>query len=128
MAPVIILDREGYFVAALGSPGGSQILAYNGKAVVGILAWKLPMQAAFELPNLIAHGNDFSGELARFSPEVLAALRDQGIDLISGRAEGSGLHGVMRKPDGSYEGGADSRREGVVRMLPAALPGGRSGP
>jgi gamma-glutamyltranspeptidase/glutathione hydrolase len=127
MAPVIILDHDGRFVAALGSPGGSAILAYNAKAVVGILAWHLSMQAAFELPNVIARGEQFSGEAARLSPEVLAGLRDRGIDLAGGRAEGSGLHGLMRKIDGSYEGGADSRREGVVRMLPAAA-GGRSGP
>jgi len=123
MAPVIVVDRDGHFVAALGSPGGSAILTYNAKAVVGILAWGLSMQGAIELPNLIAHGNEFVGELGRFSPEILAGLRDRGIRLESGHAEGSGLHGIMRKPDGNYEGGADSRREGVVRMLPAPAPG-----
>jgi gamma-glutamyltranspeptidase/glutathione hydrolase len=120
MAPLIVLDHDGHFVAALGSPGGSSILAYNGKTVVGILAWGLSMQAAIELPNLIAHGNDFVGELGRFSPEVLAGLRDRGISLTAGHAEGSGLHGILRRSDGNYEGGADSRREGVVRMLPPA--------
>ena len=123
MAPVIVVDHDGHFVAALGSPGGSAILTYNAKAVVGILAWGLSMQGAIELPNLIAHGNEFAGELGRFSPEILAGLRDRGIRLESGRAENSGLHGIMRKPDGTYEGGADSRREGVVRMLPGAAPG-----
>jgi gamma-glutamyltranspeptidase/glutathione hydrolase len=81
------------------------------------------MQAAIELPNLIAHGSDFVGELGRFSPEVLAGLRERGITLATGHAEGSGLHGILRKADGTYEGGADSRREGVVRMLPAAAAG-----
>jgi gamma-glutamyltranspeptidase / glutathione hydrolase len=118
MAPIIILDHDGHFVAALGSPGGSSILPYNAKTVVGVLAWKLSMQAAIELPNLIAHGNDFNGEVDRFSPAVLAGLKERGIDLAAGHAENSGLHGLMRKPDGTYEGGADSRREGIVRMLP----------
>jgi gamma-glutamyltranspeptidase/glutathione hydrolase len=120
MAPIIVLDHDGHFVAALGSPGGSSILEYNGKAVLGVLAWGLSMQAAIELPNLIAHGNNFVGELDRFSPEVLAGLRDRGITLASEDGEDSGLHGILRKADGTYEGGADSRREGVVRMLPAA--------
>jgi gamma-glutamyltranspeptidase/glutathione hydrolase len=123
MAPIIIVDHDGRFVAALGSPGGSSILAYNAKAVVAILAWGLSMQAAIELPNLIAHDDQFVGELGRFSPEVQRGLHDRGIDLTTGHAEGSGLHGILRKPDGSYEGGADSRREGVVRVLPAAAPG-----
>jgi len=117
MAPIIILDHDGHFVAALGSPGGSSILPYNAKTVVGVLAWKLSMQAAIELPNLVAHGNDFAGEVDRFSPAVLAGLKERGINLAPGHAENSGLHGLLRKPDGSYEGGADSRREGIVRML-----------
>lgn len=117
MAPVIVLDHDGHFVAAFGSPGGSSILDYNTKTAVGVLAWKLSMQEAIELPNLIARGNDFAGEVERFTPVVLAGLRDRGIQLEPGHAENSGLHGLMRKPDGTLEGGADSRREGVVRMV-----------
>ncbi len=119
MAPVIVLDRAGNFVAALGSPGGSAILEYNAKVLVGLLAWKLSLKQAIELPNLIARGEAFSGEIAKFSPALLAGLRERGIELKSGHAENSGLHGVVRLADGSYEGAADSRREGVARMLPA---------
>ncbi|MGH8306292.1 MAG: gamma-glutamyltransferase family protein, partial [Steroidobacteraceae bacterium] len=118
MAPIIVLDHDGKFVAALGSPGGSAILEYNAKTLVGLLAWKLTLKQAIELPNLIARGETFSGELARFSPEVLAGLRERGMILKEGRAENSGLHGVVRRPDGTYQGAADSRREGVARMLP----------
>ncbi|HXN80087.1 MAG TPA: gamma-glutamyltransferase, partial [Steroidobacteraceae bacterium] len=119
MSPVIVLDRFGNFVAALGSPGGSAILEYNAKALVGLLAWKLSLKQAIELPNLIARGDTFSGEIAKFSPALLAGLRERGIELKPGHAENSGLHGVARLADGSYEGAADSRREGVARMLPA---------
>ena len=61
-------------MAAFGSPGGSSILDYNTKTAVGVLAWKLSMQQAIELPNLIARGNDIAGEVDRFSPEVLGRL------------------------------------------------------
>jgi gamma-glutamyltranspeptidase / glutathione hydrolase len=122
MAPVIVLDRGGGFVAALGSPGGSAILEYNAKTLVALLAWKLPIHQAIELPNLIARGNTFSGEMARFSPAVLAGLRERGIELKPGRAENSGLHAVVELADGTYQGAADSRREGVARMLPPAHP------
>jgi gamma-glutamyltranspeptidase/glutathione hydrolase len=118
MAPIIVLDHDGRFVGALGSPGGSAILEYSAKTVVGALAWHLSMQQAIDLPNLIAHGDDFAGEMGRFSPAVIAGLRDRDIDLGEGRAENSGLHGILRKPDGTYEGGADPRREGVVRLIP----------
>jgi gamma-glutamyltranspeptidase/glutathione hydrolase len=119
MAPIIVLDNEGEFVAALGSPGGSAILDYNAKALVALLAWKMPIKAAIELPNLIARGDDYFGELDRFAPGVLTGLRERGMELRSGRAENSGFHAVVRHPDGMYEGAADSRREGIVKMLPA---------
>jgi gamma-glutamyltranspeptidase/glutathione hydrolase len=117
MSPVIVLE-QGHLFAALGSPGGSSILAYNAKTLVGILAWKLPVQRAIELPNLIARGNNFEGELARFSPAVLAGLKDRGMELKEGFSENSGLHGLMREADGAFEGGADPRREGIVATLP----------
>ena len=117
MAPVIVLDHAGNFVAALGSPGGSAILEYNAKALVGLFAWRLSLKEAIELPNLIARGDAYSGETAKFSPALLAGLRDRGIELKPGHAENSGLHGVLRRADGTYEGAADSRREGVARSL-----------
>ena len=96
MAPVIVLDHDGNFVAALGSPGGGAITEYNAKALVGLLAWKLTIKQAIELPNLIARGDNFTGELAKFTPEVLAGLRERGMLLKLGRAENSGLQGVVR--------------------------------
>jgi gamma-glutamyltranspeptidase/glutathione hydrolase len=120
MAPIIVLDRARNFVAALGSPGGSAILEYNAKALVGLLAWKLSLKQSIELPNLIARGDSYSGEIARFSPAVLTGLHERGIDLKPGHAENSGLHGVLRRADGTYEGAADSRREGVARTLEPA--------
>ena len=117
MSPVIVLDRDGQFVAALGSPGGSAILDYNAKALVALLAWKMPVKAAIELPNVIARGDDYFGELDRVTPNVLAGLREKGVELRSGRAENSGFHAVVRHADGTYEGAADSRREGAVKVI-----------
>jgi gamma-glutamyltranspeptidase / glutathione hydrolase len=116
MSPVIVLDHDHQFYAALGSPGGSAILEYNAKALVGLLAWRLTLKQAFELPNLIARGDAFSGELAKFSPAVLEGLRERGIVLQAGHAENSGFHGVVRHADASFEGAADSRRSGIASM------------
>jgi len=112
MSPVIVLDRDGRLFAALGSPGGSAILAYNAKALVGLLAWNLPLQQAIDLPNLIARGQDFYGEVAKFPPEVVQGLAARGIELKGGRGEESGLHGVVLRGSGAVEGAADPRREG----------------
>jgi len=116
MSPVVVLDRDGRLIAALGSPGGSAILGYNAKTLVGLLAWKLPLQDAVELPNLIARGKDFFGEAAKFPPDVLEGLKARGVEVKPGRGEESGLHGVVLHADGRLEGAADPRREGVWRQ------------
>jgi gamma-glutamyltranspeptidase/glutathione hydrolase len=116
MAPVIVLDRKGRPYAALGSPGGTSILIYNAKTIVGLLDWHLTLQQAIELPNLFARGKDFFGEVGKFPPEVLAGLAVRGIEVKSGRGEESGLQGVVFHEDGRLEGAADPRREGVWRQ------------
>jgi gamma-glutamyltranspeptidase/glutathione hydrolase len=118
MTPAIILDSNGRFVGALGSPGGNAILAYVAKALVGVVDWGLPMQDAINLPNLVARGGNFMGEVDRFPPGVVEALRARGIEVRSGQGEDSGLHGVIWR-GGRLDGGADPRREGVVLIEPA---------
>jgi len=117
MAPVLVLDRAGHFLAALGSPGGSAILTYDAKTIVGVLDWGLTMQQAIDLPNLVSRGSDFFGEASKFPPEVLAALATRGVVVKGGRGEESGLHGVILRAGGALEGGADPRREGQWREL-----------
>ncbi len=117
MSPVVVIGRDGRLLAALGSPGGSAILGYNAKALVGLLAWGLPLQEAIDLPNLLARGKDYFGEVNKFPPEVLAGLAARGIEVKSGRGEESGLHGVVVLEDGSNAGAADTRREGVWRQM-----------
>jgi gamma-glutamyltranspeptidase / glutathione hydrolase len=114
MAPVIVLDRNRRFVAALGSPGGGAIMAYNLKTAVGVLDWKLPMQEAINLPNLIATTSFTAGEVDKFPPGVVDGLAARGVKFSGVAGEGSGLHGIEATPQG-LRGGADPRREGVVR-------------
>jgi gamma-glutamyltranspeptidase/glutathione hydrolase len=118
MAPVIILDASGRPVAALGSPGGSAILAYNAKAIVGLLAWRLPLQQAIDLPNVIARGDEYFGEAGKLAPGVADALAARGVAVKPGRGEESGLHGIVIGADGRATGAADPRREGVWKSLP----------
>ncbi|MDB5433272.1 MAG: gamma-glutamyltransferase [Caulobacter sp.] len=114
MAPVIVLDRSGGFVAALGSPGGSSILSYDLKTMIGVFDWKLPMQQAIALPNMVARGASFSSEPELYAPGVVAALKTRGIPSLGGFGENSGVQGIIKRK-GGYEGGADPRREGIAR-------------
>jgi gamma-glutamyltranspeptidase/glutathione hydrolase len=115
MSPTLVLDRQGRFVAAMGSPGGPAIVAYDLKTVVGVLDWKLPVQAAADLPNLIARGAVYDAEIGKFPPGVVEGLAARGVALSEGfGAEGSGVQAIEAVP-GGYRGAADRRREGVAR-------------
>ena len=116
MTPLILLTPDRRFAGAIGSAGGNAILAYVGKSLVAAIDWNLPMQEALAQPNLVARGPRFMGEVTKFSPDMLAALRAKGIELRPGQGEDSGVHGVLIR-DGRVDGGYDPRREGVVLLL-----------
>ncbi|MBW8734736.1 MAG: gamma-glutamyltransferase, partial [Asticcacaulis sp.] len=114
MAPVIVFARDGKtVVAAIGSPGGSSILCYNLKTLIGVLDWKLPMQEAINLPNVVARGDQIRVEQARMEPAVWDGLVQMGYKLTAVTGEESGLNGFILPGDGTVNGGSDPRREGV---------------
>jgi gamma-glutamyltranspeptidase/glutathione hydrolase len=114
MSPLIVLDRQGRFVAAAGSAGGPAIISYVLKTLIGALDWKLPMQSAIALPNLVPRGANFAAENDRFEPGLVDKLDALGFELRAGQFEESGLQGVRVRSDGTLEGGVDPRREGVA--------------
>lgn len=113
MTPTLILDRQGRLVGAIGSPGGSSILAYVAKALVGVIDWGLPMQEAIALPNLVVRGEMVGADAQALSPDIRAALAQAGMAVRPNATETSGLHGAIWR-DGRWDGGADPRREGVA--------------
>tara|TARA_R110000868_G_scaffold102499_10_gene282267 strand:- start:28 stop:1764 length:1737 start_codon:yes stop_codon:yes gene_type:complete len=113
MSPTIVFDAEGNFVLATGSPGGSSIIAYTAKTLVGMLDWGLTPQQAINLPNVVANGDVVRVEDG-MDPAILAGLQGLGFTLDANRGEISGIHIVRRLEDGSLIGGADPRREGVA--------------
>ena len=113
MAPSLVFDAAGEVRAALGSPGGPNIINYVAKALVGMLDWRLDIQAALAVPNFGS----------RNGPTLLE--RNTPYEMLKGELESrghevelapltSGLHGIERVP-GGWRGGADPRREGTVR-------------
>ncbi len=115
MSPVIVLEREsGEFVLATGSPGGNSIPSYVAKSLAAMLDWNLTAQQAADLPNIVARGDTTQAE-AGLSDAIVETLRDMGHEIVTTRGENSGIHIVRALPDGSLEGGADRRREGVAR-------------
>ena len=114
MSPTFVFDRgDGRLLMVLGSPGGAAIIHFVAKTLVGTLAWGLDPQRAVELPNVA----DFNGptfvEAGRLPPATLAALAARGHE-VRELPLASGVHALVRVPDGGWLGGADPRREGVV--------------
>jgi gamma-glutamyltranspeptidase/glutathione hydrolase len=117
MIPSILLTRDGKFAGAIGSAGGNAILAYVAHSLVAAVDWNMSMPDALAVPNLVARGPNFNGEVTKFSPAILEGMRRRGIDLKPGQGEDSGLTAVMVR-NGRIDGAADPRREGVVLTLP----------
>ena len=136
MAPHIVFNPDGEFLFTTGSPGGSSIIAYTAKTIVGMIDWGLSPQEAIELPNVIARRGTVKletqglepeltdepermGPAARFglSEDVAQELEAKGHALRRSKGEISGLHIIYRNEDGSLSGGADPRREGVATGL-----------
>ncbi|SEN28794.1 gamma-glutamyltranspeptidase / glutathione hydrolase [Pseudomonas sp. ok272] len=118
MAPTLIFDRDsGELLATVGSPGGSQIIEYVAKSVVGMLDWNLDPQAAISLPNFGSRNGPTELEQGQFSPMLIQALKDKG-HVVNEIDMTSGTQAIVRVRDAqgraAWAGGADPRREGAA--------------
>ena len=111
MAPTIVY-KDGKPWAALGSPGGSQIIGYVAKTLIALIDWDMDMQAAIDLPHLVNRFGTFEIEEGTSGELFAPALSQMGFKVKSGQMN-SGLHGIRIKPQ-ALEGGADPRREGLA--------------
>jgi len=115
MSPTLVFDRgSGQLQMVLGSPGGAAIIHFTAKTLVAARDWGLDVQQAIALPNF----GSFNGpatvlERGRFAEATRRALAARGHQVVEADLP-SGLQALQRTPDGWF-GGADPRREGVVR-------------
>ncbi len=131
MAPTIVFDQAGRVQIVVGSPGGSNIIQYVTKTLIGVLDWKLNIQDAINLGNFGAQTSAVTSlELGSPNESLKAGLEAKGhvIRLVDSN---SGLHGFVfngqrsdesrsgvaltLKARSGWAGGADPRREGVVK-------------
>jgi len=118
MAPTLVFDKaSGQLVATVGSPGGSQIIGYVAKTLVGLMDWNLDVQQAISLPNFGSRNGPTEVEKGQVSGALIDGLKARGHD-VREIDMASGLQGIVRVklPDGrmGWSGGADPRREGVA--------------
>jgi len=110
MAPTIVL-KDGAPVLILGSPGGSRIIGYVVKAIIAHLDWKMDVQQAVSLPNMVNRFGVFDVEAGLVSPRLTAELEAMGYE-VSARPMVSGLQAIAIGE--TLRGGADPRREGIA--------------
>jgi len=115
MAPTIVFDEQDRPWAVLGSSGGSHIILYVVKALVALVDWKLDAQAAAALMNFGSRGGPFEVEIDDASAIWHALMVKPYGHRIKADLLTSGTHIIVRRPDGTLQGGADPRREGVAR-------------
>ncbi len=117
MSPTIVLDAKGEFVMATGSPGGSSIIAYTAKTLVGVLDWGLSPQEAVNLPNVVARRGKVRVEASRADAALVEGLQNLGFNVKESSGENSGLSVVYRDQAGHLVGAADPRREGTIATV-----------
>ena len=117
MAPLLVFERaSGRLVLSVGSPGGSAIINYVAKVLVGTLDWGLDVQQAISLPNFGSRNGPTELEQDRASTALVDALKARGheVRLINQTSGLQGIQRVTRDGRSSWFGGADPRREGIV--------------
>lgn len=112
MAPTLVFDTDNKLLAVVGAPGGSQIIPYVTKTLVGILDWKLDPQVAIDLPNFGSRSGPTEIEAGTEAETWKSALEAKGHQVRSVEMN-SGIQAIVVGPNG-LTGGADSRREGVA--------------
>ncbi|NQV84348.1 MAG: gamma-glutamyltransferase [Rhodospirillales bacterium] len=112
MSPMLVFDGDGRVVMAIGSPGGSRIIGYVAKTLIAALDWKMNIQKAIDLPNVVNRNGPLEIEKGSRFEALIPALEKLG-HTVRPLTASSGLNGIIVTKDG-FEGGSDKRREGVA--------------
>ena len=112
MSPTIVMNARGEVVLAIGAAGGLTIIAQVAKAIIGVVDWGQPVQAAIALPQLIAIGDRFQIEQGTALEAMRPAFEALGHTVTAPYNPFLKANGIERVP-GGWRGGADPRTDGV---------------
>ena len=112
MAPTMVFNDKGELHSVIGSALGSLIINFVSQTLVATLDWDMDMQAAITLPHYGSRNTPTELEKGTAVEALATALQAMGHETRSFDMP-SGLHGIMRTPQG-WQGGADPRRDGIA--------------
>lgn len=114
MSPTLIM-KDGEPVAALGSPGGTTIIATVAQICSNLIDHGMTMQEAIDAPRIKGFRNTTLDYEGRFSDETISEMEAKGWTMNASddfnRSFGS-VNAVRYAADGTLDGGADPRRDG----------------
>jgi len=117
MSPVIAQFPDGSLLA-LGTGGSNRIRSAIVQVLVNLLDFDQSLAQAVLSPRLHLEGEKLSIE-AGYAPDVVESLRENIPGIHQWPAHNlffGGVHAVRIRPDGSFEGAGDPRRDGAVAI------------
>lgn len=114
MTPTIVTEK-GKLRLAVGSPGGSTIITTVLQVVLNVLAYDMKIGPAIAAPRIHHQWkpDQLMVDRGGFSPLTLEVLKRRGHQ-IQERAGWGNANAIVVLPDGSLEGAADPRGEGIA--------------
>jgi len=119
MSPTFIL-KDGKPFAVLGSPGGIRIISSVVQVISRMIDHGMTLEDAVACPRI---GDDQTDKIiyeSRISPEIIEKLKEMGHPVFAyddwHRIMGS-VNGCVILPDGTLQGAADPRRDGLAMGL-----------
>ena len=115
MSPFFVMSPDGEPGLVIGSRGGSRIIGYVVKTIVGVIDWELSVQDAINLPNVVHRGDGLELEYGTDAELTGPELKQLGHRVNITEME-SGVHGIEWVPAlNQWRGGADPRIRGIAR-------------
>lgn len=111
MAPTMVFDQQGRLHMVVGSPGGSRIIVYVLKTLIGHIDWGLDGDVLTRLPNFGSRNGPLELEKGPGAETIASKLQTSG-HKIRITPMTSGVHLILQKGN-RLTGAADPRREGV---------------
>lgn len=111
MAPTLVL-RDGQPFMAVGSPGGSRIIAYNLNVITNVIDFGMDPQQAVNQPRVVSRNGSMNLDSEWYTPAIVGALEARGFSVNEGNT--GSVQAVVVGDDGMLLGAADPRRNGVA--------------